>query len=103
MNIEDVKQIPIADYLQTRHIEGWQSKNERIERLNVLYDFPFNTVKEPDRVRVLSTLPARYEICPEFRSGAGWTQPLVLSPLARTSDHTGKRLRKKGTSHTGIL
>lgn len=35
-----------------RHnIEGWQSKNERIESLlNVLYAFRFNTVKSPDGI-----------------------------------------------------
>ena len=36
----------------TRHIEGWQSKNERIESLlNVLYDFRFNTVKSRTEYR----------------------------------------------------
>ena len=35
-----------------RHIEGWQSKNERIESLlNVLYDFRFNTVKSRTEYR----------------------------------------------------
>ena len=37
---------------ETRHIEGWQSKNERIESmLNVLYDFRFNTVKSRTEYR----------------------------------------------------
>ena len=35
-----------------RHIEGWKSKNERIESLlNVLYDFRFNTVKSRPEYR----------------------------------------------------
>lgn len=39
-----------------RHIEGWQSKNERIESLlNVLYDFRFNTVKSRTEYRVASS------------------------------------------------
>ena len=37
---------------ETRHIEGWQSKNERIDSLlNVLYDFRFNTVKSRTEYR----------------------------------------------------
>lgn len=40
----------------TRHIEGWQSKNERIESLlNVLYDFRFNTVKSRTEYRAASS------------------------------------------------
>ena len=39
-----------------RHIEGWQSKNERIESLlNVLYDFRFNTVKSRTEYRAASS------------------------------------------------
>ena len=42
-----------------RHIEGWQSKNERIESLlNVLYDFRFNKMCIRDRV---NTLPKEYK------------------------------------------
>ena len=41
---------------ETRHIEGWQSKNERIESLlNVLYDFRFNTVKSRTEYRAASS------------------------------------------------
>ena len=40
----------------TRHIEGWQSKNERIESLlNILYDFRFNTVKSRTEYRAASS------------------------------------------------
>lgn len=40
----------------TRHFEGWQSKNERIESLlNVPYDFRFNTVKSRTEYRDASS------------------------------------------------
>ena len=90
-----------------RHIEGWQSKNERIESLlNVLYDFRFNTVKSRTEYRAASSSglyqPVTKFVLNSFRRRLDATAGIVTS-----ADNIRTILEsdfaRKATSHTGIL
>ena len=69
---------------ETRHIEGWQSKNERIESLlNVLYDFRFNTVKSRTEYRAAGSSdlyqPVTKFVLNSFRRRLDATASIVTS------------------------
>ena len=68
--------------------------------------FPVQYRKEPDGIpgcKFFRLVPARYEIRPELVQAQAGRNRWYRHLCREHPYHTGKRFRKKGTSHTGIL